>query len=160
MLRNFEGNIYRYPDPDGRSAPIGRCAPGATDAHRSRLRSPRRVSRAWLLQEETAEFDSVETIDAAGRRARSAGLRAVRVGRGQALAARLVAGERLDLVFSIAEGLKGRSREAQVPALSTLFEQPYLFSDPLTAAAALTRRWPSSRAGRRRADGGLRGGQS
>jgi D-alanine-D-alanine ligase len=55
----------------------------------------------------------------------------------QALAARLVAGERYDLVFSIAEGLKGRSREAQVPALCELFEQPYLFSDPLTAAAAL-----------------------
>ena len=63
--------------------------------------------------------------------------RSVRVGRGQALAARLVAGERFDLVFSIAEGLKGRSREAQVPALCELFDQPYLFSDPLTAAAAL-----------------------
>ena len=40
-------------------------------------------------------------------------------------------------MFSIAEGLKGRSREAQVPALCELFDQPYLFSDPLTAAAAL-----------------------
>jgi D-alanine-D-alanine ligase len=40
-------------------------------------------------------------------------------------------------VFSIAEGLKGRSREAQVPALCELFDQPYLFSDPLTAAASL-----------------------
>jgi D-alanine-D-alanine ligase len=59
------------------------------------------------------------------------------VGRGQALAARLVAGERYDLVFSIAEGVKGRSREAQVPALCELFDQPYLFSDPLTMAACL-----------------------
>jgi D-alanine-D-alanine ligase len=60
-----------------------------------------------------------------------------RVGRGQALAARFVAGERFDLVFSIAEGVRGRSREAQVPALCELFDQPYLFSDPLTMAASL-----------------------
>jgi D-alanine-D-alanine ligase len=40
-------------------------------------------------------------------------------------------------VFSIAEGLKGRSREAQVPALCELFDQPYLLSDPLTSAACL-----------------------
>jgi D-alanine-D-alanine ligase len=61
----------------------------------------------------------------------------VRVGRGQSLAARLVAGDRYDLVFSIAEGVKGRSREAQVPALCELFDQPYLFSDPLTMTASL-----------------------
>jgi D-alanine-D-alanine ligase len=64
------------------------------------------------------------------------GCEPVRVGRGQALAARLAAGERYDIVFSIAEGVRGRSREAQVPALCELFDQPYLFSDPLTAAAA------------------------
>jgi D-alanine-D-alanine ligase len=40
-------------------------------------------------------------------------------------------------VFSIAEGVKGRSREAQVPALCELFDQRYLFSDPLTLAACL-----------------------
>jgi D-alanine-D-alanine ligase len=40
-------------------------------------------------------------------------------------------------VFSIAEGVKGRSREAQVPALCELFDQPYLLSDPLTSAVAL-----------------------
>jgi len=48
-----------------------------------------------------------------------------------------VAGERWDLVFSIAEGLRGRAREAQVPALCELFGQPYVFSDPLTMAATL-----------------------
>ncbi len=44
---------------------------------------------------------------------------------------------RWDLVFSIAEGVAGRSREAQVPALCELFDQPYVFSDPLTMAATL-----------------------
>ena len=88
-------------------------------------------------EEEVAEFDSVATIDALAGAIETLDCRAVRVGRGQALAARLVARERFDLVFSIAEGVKGRSREAQVPALCELFDQPYLFSDPLTLAACL-----------------------
>ncbi|WP_228013312.1 radical SAM protein [Nostoc edaphicum] len=45
--------------------------------------------------------------------------------------------DRWDLVFNIAEGLKGRSREAQVPAICELFAQPYTFSDPLTYALTL-----------------------
>jgi D-alanine-D-alanine ligase len=88
-------------------------------------------------EEEVAEFDSVATIDTLAHALETLGCEAIRVGRGQALAARLAAGERFDLVFSIAEGLKGRSREAQVPALCELFDQPYLFSDALTMAASL-----------------------
>jgi D-alanine-D-alanine ligase len=88
-------------------------------------------------EEEVAEFDSVETIDQLAAALEELGCEPLRVGRGQALAARLVAGERYDLVFSIAEGVRGRSREAQVPALCEMFDQPYLFSDPLTLAACL-----------------------
>jgi D-alanine-D-alanine ligase len=88
-------------------------------------------------EEEVAEFDSVETVDQLAAALEELGCEPVRVGRGQALAARLVEGERYDLVFSIAEGVRGRSREAQVPALCELFDQPYLFSDPLTLAACL-----------------------
>lgn len=88
-------------------------------------------------EEEVAEFDTVETIDALAGALQALGCEPIRIGRGQALAARLAAGERYDIVFSIAEGVRGRSREAQVPALCELFDQPYLFSDPLTAAAAL-----------------------
>jgi len=88
-------------------------------------------------EEAVAEFDSVETINALAGALHALGCEPVRVGRGQALAARLVEGKRYDLVFSIAEGVKGRSREAQVPSLCELFEQPYLFSDPLTLAASL-----------------------
>jgi D-alanine-D-alanine ligase len=90
-----------------------------------------------LSEEEVAEFDSVETIDQLVGALVVLGCEVTRVGCGQALAARLVEGTRYDLVFSIAEGVKGRSREAQVPALCELFDQPYLFSDPLTLAAAL-----------------------
>src|SRR4026207_339038 len=88
-------------------------------------------------EEEVAEFDSVATIDALAHALETLGCEAVRVGRGQALAAPLGAGGRFDLVFSSAEGVKGRSREAQVPALCELFDQPYLFSDALTMAASL-----------------------
>jgi D-alanine-D-alanine ligase len=88
-------------------------------------------------EEEMAEFDNVGTIDELASALEALGCEVERVGRGQALAARFVAGERFDLVFSIAEGVKGRSREAQVAALCELFDQPYLFSDPLTMAASL-----------------------
>jgi len=88
-------------------------------------------------EDEVAEFDSVETIDHLARALETLGCETIRVGRGQQLAAQFVAGERYDLVFSIAEGVKGRAREAQVPALCELFDQPYLFSDPLTLAASL-----------------------
>ena len=88
-------------------------------------------------EEEVAEFDSVETIDQLAAALEALACEPVRVGHGRALAARLVAGERFDLVFSIAEGVRGRAREAQVPALCELFDQPYLFSDPLTMAASL-----------------------
>jgi D-alanine-D-alanine ligase len=88
-------------------------------------------------EEEVAEFDNVATIDQLGGAVEGLGCEVVRVGWGQALAARFVAGERFDLVFSIAEGVKGRSREAQVAALCELFDQPYLFSDALTMAACL-----------------------
>jgi D-alanine-D-alanine ligase len=85
-------------------------------------------------EEEVAEFDNVDTIDQLDGALRALACEVDRVGRGQVLAARLAAGMRFDLVFSIAEGVKGRSREAQVPALCELFDQPYLLSDPLTSA--------------------------
>lgn len=86
---------------------------------------------------EVAEFDSPATLDEIEAALNRLGHDVVRVGRGQALAARLVGGERYDLVFSIAEGLAGRSREAQVAGLCEMFAQPYAFSDPLTMAATL-----------------------
>src|SRR4029453_3933929 len=85
---------------------------------------------------EGAEFDSVETIDALAGALAGLGVPPGRGGGGQALAPRLAAGERYDIVFSIAEGVRGRSREAQVPALCELFDQHYLFFYPLTVCGA------------------------
>ena len=84
-----------------------------------------------------AEFDSPETIAAIEAALQANGCRVERIGHIRHLAARLVAGNSWDLVFNIAEGVAGRSREAQVPALLEAYDIPYVFSDPLTMAATL-----------------------
>ena len=88
-------------------------------------------------QEETAEFDSIETIDAITDALSSLGCHCVRIGHIQALTLRLAQRERWDMVFNLAEGLHGFGREAQVPALLDAFRIPYTFSDPLVLALAL-----------------------
>jgi D-alanine-D-alanine ligase len=92
---------------------------------------------AGFSPEAVMEFDDDATVAALAGALTALGHQAERVGRGVELARRLAAGERWDLVFNFAEGVSGRSREAQVPALCELFEQPYTFSDPLTAALTL-----------------------
>ncbi len=44
---------------------------------------------------------------------------------------------RPDMVFNIAEGLVGRSRESQIPAMLEMLQIPYTGSDPLTLALCL-----------------------
>jgi D-alanine-D-alanine ligase len=92
---------------------------------------------AGYSEEETAEFDRPDTIDAIEAALWELGHQTDRIGRGQNLVNRLAAGDRWDLVFNIAEGLHGRAREAQVPALLDLYQIPYTFSDPLVLALAL-----------------------
>src|SRR5680860_1618615 len=87
-------------------------------------------------EEQVAEFDTSETIEEIVGSLNRLGFLVECVGHGRELAAKFVAGKRWDLVFSIAEGVEGRSREAQVPALCELFDQPYVFSDPLTLAVS------------------------
>lgn len=43
----------------------------------------------------------------------------------------------VDVVFNIAEGLRGRNREAQIPAVLELLDIPYTGSDPATLAITL-----------------------
>jgi D-alanine-D-alanine ligase len=92
---------------------------------------------AGFSAEAVMEFDDEATVGGVASTLDALGHRCERVGRGVELARRLAAGERWDLVFNIAEGVRGRSREAQVPALCEMFDQPYTFSDPLTAAITL-----------------------
>ena len=88
-------------------------------------------------EEETAEFDELETIVAIESALRSLGHTTIRIGHLRALAARLVRGDRWDLVFNLAEGLHGYGREAQVPALLEAYRIPYTLSDPLVLSLAL-----------------------
>jgi D-alanine-D-alanine ligase len=88
-------------------------------------------------EEETAEFDHPRTIEAIEAALRSLGYETDRIGHIRALARRLVAGERWDMVFNIAEGLRGFGREAQVPALLDAWDIPYTFSDPLLLSLTL-----------------------
>ena len=92
---------------------------------------------AGFAPDDVLEFDSEDTIAGLESALVELGHGVERVGRGRELSRRLVGGERWDLVFNICEGVSGRSREAQVPALCELFDQPYTFADPLTCAVTL-----------------------
>jgi D-alanine-D-alanine ligase len=93
--------------------------------------------REGYTEEETAEFDAAETIDAIETVLTSLGHTVERVGGIKSLTTRLAAGDRWDLVFNYAEGLFGFAREAQVPALLDAFQIPYTFSDGLVFALTL-----------------------
>lgn len=90
-----------------------------------------------FTREQVAEFDPRATVEAIAAGLQACGHEVSMVGNGLALAQALAAGQRFDLVFNIAEGLAGFSREAQVPALCELYSQKYTFSDPLTCALTL-----------------------
>jgi D-alanine-D-alanine ligase len=87
--------------------------------------------------EETAEFDKEDTIEAIENVLNELGYRTEKIGHIKQLAARLLGGEKWDLVFNICEGMYGIAREAQVPALLDAYNIPYVFSSPLVNALTL-----------------------
>lgn len=87
--------------------------------------------------EETAEFDRPDTIEAIEDALVSLGYETDRIGHARQLVQRLAAGDRWDLVFNICEGLHGAGREAQVPAILDLYEIAYTFSDPCVMSICL-----------------------
>lgn len=93
--------------------------------------------RSGYSREETAEFDREDTIIAIEKSLRELGYDTVRIGNIKALVRCLNAGDRWDLVFNIAEGLRGYGREAQVPAILDAYDIPYTFSDPLILSLTL-----------------------
>jgi D-alanine-D-alanine ligase len=82
------------------------------------------------------EYDEPETIERLQEVLEQLGNKVVRLGAGRAFLD-AVRSEPCDLVFNIAEGAGGRSREAHVPAVCELLGIPYTHSDPLTLAATL-----------------------
>lgn len=84
-----------------------------------------------------AEFDSEENIRYLETAIESLGHRVCRIGNVYKLVRFIVEGRSVDIVFNMAEGLWGRAREAQVPAILEAFRIPYTGSDPLTLALCL-----------------------
>jgi D-alanine-D-alanine ligase len=82
------------------------------------------------------EFDSEETIDAIKGVLEKEGHDVFKLGGDPRLIDRLRETP-VDMVFNIAEGLQGRSREAHIPALLEFLNIPYTGSDPLTLAVTL-----------------------
>ncbi len=87
-------------------------------------------------EEETAEFDKMDTVDALDEALCASGYETVRIGNIKNLTSFLQSGGRCDIVFNIAEGVYGMGREAQVPALLDAYRIPYTFSE--THILALT----------------------
>lgn len=82
------------------------------------------------------EFDSPATIEAIAAVLTGAGHQVRKLGFGRAFLDALLA-DPPDLVFNIAEGIAGRNRESQIPALLEMLSIPYTGSDPLTLGLTL-----------------------
>jgi D-alanine-D-alanine ligase len=88
-------------------------------------------------EEETAEFDREETVEAIEDAVRACGHETERLGNYRSLFARLSKDGHWDLVFNICEGMYGVGRESLVPALLDAYGIPYTFSDPAVLAVSL-----------------------
>ncbi len=83
-----------------------------------------------------AEFDAPETIQSITRAIESHGHEVVPL-EATAEFPRVLAKASVDVVFNIAEGMVGRSREAQIPSLCELLGIPYTGSDSATLSICL-----------------------
>jgi len=87
-------------------------------------------------QDEKAEYDSPKTLQAIREAIASYGHEVVDLEATQDLPLQL-SSTPVDVVFNIAEGFKGRSRESQVPSLLELLDIPYTGSDPAALSVSL-----------------------
>jgi D-alanine-D-alanine ligase len=87
-------------------------------------------------QDEEAEYDSPKTLQAIREAIASYGHDVVDLEATPDLPLQL-ASTPVDVVFNIAEGFKGRSRESQVPSLLELLDIPYTGSDPAALSVSL-----------------------
>jgi D-alanine-D-alanine ligase len=95
----------------------------------------RRTTQVTVDHDQDAEYDTPQTIAAIREAIESYGHTVVELEATPELSTLLPAAA-VDVVFNIAEGIGGRNREAQVPALLELLGIPYTGSDP--AAMSLT----------------------
>jgi lysine 2,3-aminomutase len=137
LLKNYEGKIYRYPDVT--------VEPGTGLEARGKFR----IGLTYDLrddylaegygEEETAEFDRADTIEAIENALSRLGYFPERIGNIKHLVKKLSSNTHKpwDLVFNICEGMWGMGREAQVPGLLDAYGIPYTFSDGTVLALTL-----------------------
>jgi D-alanine-D-alanine ligase len=113
----------------------------ASQVARPRKAQPIRVGFTYNVKrshagDDEAEWDPPETIIAIANALARQGHIVVHLEATPDLP-RVLAEADVDLIFNIAEGVEGRNREAQVPALCELLGIPYTGSDSATLAIAL-----------------------
>ena len=86
-----------------------------------------------LSEDFYAECDSKETVDAIAGALRNGGCKVTKIEADEEAYNKL---RRLkpDIVFNIAEGIYGKSRESHIPAMLEMLQIPYTGSGPLTLA--------------------------
>jgi len=85
-----------------------------------------------------AELDGHKTIECLKTALESAGHKVVLIGGARQLITRMTNNDlKVDIVFNISEGFKGRNRESQVPALLDLYNIPFVGADALTLGVTL-----------------------
>src|SRR3990170_5001611 len=82
------------------------------------------------------ELDSMETIDAIAAALEKNGNRVIKLGNAREVI-KSIEKAKPDIVFNISEGIWGRNREAQIPAILEAYQIPYTGSDPLTLSLCL-----------------------
>src|SRR2546426_2705652 len=87
-------------------------------------------------KDEEAEYDAPSTVQAVREAIVAAGHEVIDLEATSELP-NLLASTPVDVVFNMAEGIKGRNREAVVPALMELLDIPYSGSDPAALSIAL-----------------------
>lgn len=96
----------------------------------------KRISPLETGIEDEAEFDSQTTIDAIATAIGELGHEVVLLEATPDLP-KDITNNPVDVVFNIAEGIRGRNRESQVPAILELLDIPYTGSDPTTLSLTL-----------------------
>ncbi|MFH0897300.1 MAG: ATP-grasp domain-containing protein [Candidatus Bathyarchaeota archaeon] len=99
----------------------------------------RQVSTVEGLPEDFfAEFDDEETIDAIAYALENSGCKVTKIEADEKAYCKLVQ-LKPNIVFNIAEGLNGESRESQIPAMLEMLGIPYTGSGPMTLAISLNK---------------------
>jgi len=96
----------------------------------------RRIATDCMPEDYYVEYDDEETVNAIARALERCGCSVVKVEADEDAYIR-IREEDPDIVFNIAEGLRGESRESHIPAMLEMLSIPYTGSGPLTLAVCL-----------------------